>query len=33
VARQIFEAVGLNEDFVDSFFTWTPSRIGGMASM
>jgi len=26
---QIFEAVGLNEDFVDRYFTWTPSRIGG----
>src|SRR5207253_6151219 len=27
---QIFEAVGLNEDFVDRYFTWTPSRIGGV---
>src|SRR5207253_3167414 len=27
---QIFEAVGLNEDFVDRYFTWTPSRIGGI---
>ena len=27
---QIFEAVGLNSDFIDSYFTWTPSRIGGI---
>jgi len=27
---QIFEAVGLKEDFVDRYFTWTPSRIGGI---
>lgn len=27
---QIFEAVGLNEEFVDRYFTWTPSRIGGI---
>ncbi|MFD1136177.1 glutamate synthase large subunit [Paenibacillus urinalis] len=27
---QIFEAVGLNSDFVDRYFTWTPSRIGGI---
>src|SRR6266536_2679705 len=27
---QVFEAVGLNEDFVDRYFTWTPSRIGGI---
>lgn len=27
---QIFEAVGLNSDFVDEYFTWTPSRIGGI---
>jgi glutamate synthase (NADPH/NADH) large chain len=27
---QIFEAVGLNEAFVDRFFTWTPSRIDGV---
>lgn len=27
---QIFEAVGLREDFVDRYFTWTPSRIGGI---
>ena len=27
---QIFEAVGLDEEFVDRYFTWTPSRIGGI---
>ena len=27
---QIFEAVGLNQDFVDRYFTWTASRIGGI---
>jgi glutamate synthase (NADPH) large chain len=27
---QIFEAIGLNEDFVNQYFTWTPSRIGGI---
>ena len=27
---QIFEAIGLNQDFVDRYFTWTPSRIGGI---
>src|SRR5574341_584924 len=27
---QIFEAVGLNQAFVDQFFTWTASRIGGI---
>jgi glutamate synthase (NADPH/NADH) large chain len=27
---QIFEAVGLNREFVDRYFTWTPSRIGGV---
>ncbi|CDN45413.1 hypothetical protein BN871_HL_00060, partial [Paenibacillus sp. P22] len=27
---QIFEAVGLNEELVDKYFTWTPSRIGGI---
>src|SRR5438093_245752 len=26
---QVFEAVGLNQDFVDKYFTWTPTRIGG----
>jgi len=27
---QIFEAIGLNKEFVDRYFTWTPSRIGGV---
>ena len=27
---QIFEAVGLNGDLIDRYFTWTPSRIGGI---
>ncbi|HYL81350.1 MAG TPA: glutamate synthase-related protein, partial [Candidatus Acidoferrum sp.] len=27
---QIFEAIGLNQDFVDRYFTWTASRIGGV---
>ncbi len=27
---QIFEAVGLAQEFVDQYFTWTPSRIGGV---
>ena len=27
---QIFEAVGLNEEFIDRYFAWTPSRIGGI---
>ena len=27
---QIFEAVGLNSDVVDKYFTWTPSRIEGV---
>jgi glutamate synthase domain-containing protein 2/glutamate synthase domain-containing protein 1/glutamate synthase domain-containing protein 3 len=27
---QIFEAIGLNENLVDRYFTWTPSRIGGI---
>ena len=27
---QIFEAVGLQEELVDQYFTWTPSRIGGI---
>src|SRR6185369_4906669 len=26
---QVFEALGLDQDFVDRYFTWTPSRIGG----
>ena len=27
---QIFEAVGLNKSFIDKFFTWTASRVGGI---
>ena len=27
---QVFEAIGLNRDFVDEYFTWTPTRIGGI---
>ena len=27
---QIFEAVGLNQELVDHYFTWTPSRIEGI---
>ncbi|MEX2159503.1 MAG: glutamate synthase large subunit [Dehalococcoidia bacterium] len=27
---QIFEAIGLNQEFVDRYFTWTPSRVGGV---
>jgi glutamate synthase (ferredoxin) len=27
---QVFEAVGLAQDFVDRYFTWTPSRLGGI---
>jgi glutamate synthase (ferredoxin) len=26
---QIFEAIGLKKDFVDKYFTWTPTRIEG----
>ena len=27
---QIFEAIGLNKDFIDSYFSWTASRIEGI---
>ena len=27
---QIFEAVGLNQDLIDRYFTWTPSRVEGI---
>ncbi len=27
---QIFEALGLNNSVVDKYFTWTPSRLGGI---
>ena len=26
---QIFEALGLSQEFIDKYFTWTPTRIGG----
>src|SRR5204862_4564208 len=29
-AAQIFEAIGLAKEFVDRYFTWTASRIGGI---
>ena len=28
---QIFEAVGLDQAMVDEYFTWTPSRVGGIS--
>jgi glutamate synthase (ferredoxin) len=27
---QVFEAVGLSQDFVDEYFTWTSTRVGGV---
>jgi len=27
---QIFEAIGLNRDFIDKYFSWTASRVGGI---
>ncbi len=27
---QIFEAVGIHESVIDKYFTWTPSRVGGV---
>jgi len=27
---QVFEAVGLSQELVDEYFTWTPTRIGGL---
>src|SRR5205085_5763585 len=27
---QIFEALGLNKSIIDKYFTWTPSRVGGV---
>ncbi len=27
---QIFEAIGLNQDVIDKYFTWTSSRVGGI---
>src|SRR5262249_34599424 len=27
---EVFEAMGLDQDLIDRYFTWTPSRIGGI---
>jgi glutamate synthase (NADPH) large chain len=27
---QVFEAIGLHQDFIDRYFTWTSSRVGGI---
>ncbi len=27
---QIFEAIGLSQELIDNYFTWTPSRVGGI---
>jgi glutamate synthase (ferredoxin) len=27
---QVFEAIGLHRDLIDRYFTWTPSRVGGV---
>ena len=27
---QIFEALGIHQSVIDKYFTWTPSRIGGI---
>ncbi len=27
---QVFEALGLRQDVIDHYFTWTPSRVGGV---
>ena len=27
---QVFEAVGIRQDVIDQYFTWTPSRVGGI---
>jgi glutamate synthase (NADPH/NADH) large chain len=27
---QVFEAIGLNQDFIDEYFTWTATRVGGI---
>ena len=27
---QVFEAIGIHNDVIDKYFTWTPSRIGGI---
>ncbi len=28
---QVFEALGLRQDVIDHYFTWTPSRVGGIS--
>ena len=30
MGAQIFEAVGLSQELVDGYFSWTPSRVGGI---
>jgi len=30
LGAQIFEAIGLNQDVIDKYFCWTPSRISGI---
>jgi len=30
---QIFEAIGLNHDLIDDYFTWTASRVEGVGWM
>jgi glutamate synthase (ferredoxin) len=30
LGAQVFEAIGLDQDFVDRYFTWTSSRLGGV---
>ena len=30
MGAQIFEALGLSQSFIDKYFTWTTSRIGGI---
>src|SRR6266496_4696586 len=27
---QVFEAIGLNQDFIDEYFNWTATRVGGV---
>jgi len=28
---QVFEAIGIRQDVIDQYFTWTPSRVGGIS--
>lgn len=30
IGAQIFEALGIRQDVIDQYFTWTPSRLGGI---